>query len=149
MIHGTMRRLRRQLAVGGACALLVAGTGYASEPTNSARGDGRGGLAAETGLAPAQHEWQIAQASSGGDRQQYLDQADEGMSEWEKRVAQVKQGAREGTQEAGRQVDNAWTALKGRWADLKAASGEGWERAKTGFERAQNDLERAWKDASF
>jgi sporulation protein YlmC with PRC-barrel domain len=83
-----------------------------------------------------------------GSRDSYLRGANERMSQWDKRMGEWKQSAKDASSDAGKKLDGAWNTTKQKFAEMKDASADGWERAKAGFDKAWNDLQAAWKDAT-
>jgi hypothetical protein len=83
-----------------------------------------------------------------GSRDSYVRSADERMSEWDKRMGEWKQSAKNASSDAGKKLDSAWNTTKQKFAEMKDASADGWERAKQSFDKAWNDLQVAWKDAT-
>jgi sporulation protein YlmC with PRC-barrel domain len=98
----------------------------------------------------AHTEFKYRQTASLGTstRDQYIDETNRRMTEWDKRVQDWKGTAKEKSADASKKVDEAWLSTKEKFTELKNATAEGWERAKTNFEKAWNDLQTAWKDAT-
>jgi sporulation protein YlmC with PRC-barrel domain len=83
-----------------------------------------------------------------GSRDTYIRGANERMSEWDKRMADWKQSAKNASSDAGKRLDSAWNTTKQKFAEMKDASADGWDRARQSFDKAWNDLQSAWKDAT-
>jgi len=97
--------------------------------------------------AQPEFKYRVA-ANTPGTREEYLRSADRRMNDWDKRVADWKQSAKDTSSDAGKKVDSAWATTKAKFAELKGATGDGWDRAKVDFDKAWNDLQNAWKDAT-
>jgi len=81
-------------------------------------------------------------------RDEYLKGAGTRMSEWDRRLGELRHAAQDKSKQAARTLDDAWAEAKQRWSKLKEASADGWDHARSNLERAWNDLERSWKDVT-
>jgi len=112
-------------------------------------------LALDTGAAQQPSSHVLLADSSGANssgfeakKQAYIDKAHATFNDWGRKIGAWSEDAKakgsKASDQARREMDQAWTATKARWGDLKAATADGWEKARHSYERVTRKLAEEW-----
>jgi hypothetical protein len=91
-------------------------------------------------------------ADETSDRDSFTAKAKAEMSDWQRKVDEAVQSAKEkgteGSAAASRELDTAWAKTKSAAHQLENASADGWDSAKAKFRKAEDDLAATWRKVS-
>jgi hypothetical protein len=100
--------------------------------------------------APQPSSYVLLADSSGFEatKQAYVDKARAAFDDWGRKIDawsdEAKAKGSKVSDQARRQMDRTWTATKARWADLKAATADGWDKARHSYEEVTQKLGEEW-----
>jgi hypothetical protein len=89
-----------------------------------------------------------AAGDSTGNRDTYIQKAQEKMQEWQRKLYDFSEKAKADGRAAGSaakvDLNRAWIRAEAEARKLPIVGAEGWESAKTSFEKASRELASAW-----
>jgi len=92
-----------------------------------------------------------ADTPSATDRDSYMQRAKDEMREWQRKLHDFGEQAKDKGQAAsnatGNELNEAWDKTEAASHKLQTASADGWESAKMTFENASHNLADAWHKA--